>query len=99
VGPRSPAKLAIIGAAALAAATVLIYVLRPELPPPRITGYSQITHDGQQKSFNFQVTAVVLNDGPRLYFQENVNGRFVVAQVSAYGGDTVVMPLPFPNAA
>jgi len=99
VRPRSPAKVAIIGAAALAVAAILIYAFRPQLPPPRITGYSQITHDGQQKSFNFQVTSIILNDGPRLYIQENVNGRFVVAQVSASGGDTVVMPMPFPNAA
>jgi serine/threonine protein kinase/Tol biopolymer transport system component len=99
VGPRSRAKLAIISAVTLAAAAILIHAFRPELPPPRVTGYNQITHDGQQKSFNFQATPIVLNDGPRLYFQENVNGRFVVAQVSAYGGDTVVIPLPFPNAA
>ena len=97
--PRSQRKLAILAAAALTAAATLIYAFRPELPPPRITGYNQITHDGQQKSFNFQTISIVLNDGPRLYFQENVNGRFVVAQVSAYGGDSVVMPMPFPNVA
>jgi serine/threonine protein kinase/Tol biopolymer transport system component len=96
---RSGARVASIGAAVLVVAAVLAYALRPQLPPPRITGYTQITHDGQQKTFNFQVTAIVLNDGPRLYFQEYVNGRFVVAQVSASGGDTVVLPIPFPNSA
>src|SRR5580692_9151582 len=96
---RSGARVASIGAAMLVVAAVLAYALRPQLPPPRITGYTQITHDGQQKTFNFQVTAIVLNDGPRLYFQEYVNGRFVVAQVSASGGDTVVLPIPFPNSA
>ena len=36
---------------------VLAYLLRPTLPPPRVTGYTQITHDGQQKSFVGQAVA------------------------------------------
>jgi serine/threonine protein kinase len=45
---RSGARVASIGAAMLVVAAVLAYALRPQLPPPRITGYTQITHDGQQ---------------------------------------------------
>jgi Tol biopolymer transport system component len=78
---------------------LLAYFLRPTLPPPRITGYTQITHDGQQKSFGGQAVGIVLTDGPRLYIQENVNGRFVIAQVSASGGETVIVPTPFANVA
>jgi Tol biopolymer transport system component len=75
----------------------IAYLLRPTLPPPRITGYTQITHDGQQKAFGGQATATVLSDGPRLYIQENIDGRFVIAQVSATGGETVPIPTPFAN--
>jgi eukaryotic-like serine/threonine-protein kinase len=97
--PRSRHKRVAISAAAVIAAGILVWFLRPTLPPPRITGSTQITHDGQQKSFNGQVTATVLTDGPRLFIQENVGGRFVVAQVSATGGDTVPIPTSFPNVA
>jgi Tol biopolymer transport system component len=95
---RSRSRLYAVGAvAALACLVGIGYLFRPTLPPPRITGYTQITHDGQQKSFAGQATATVLSDGPRLYIQENIEGRFVVAQVSASGGETVPIPTPFPN--
>ncbi len=97
VRPRPSPKLYAIGAAAVILVAILGYLFRPTLPPPRITGYTQITHDGQQKSFFGQATDTVLTDGPRLFVQENVNGRFVIAQVSASGGETVPMPTPFAN--
>jgi len=94
---RSRSKQFALGAAPLALAAALAYLFRPTLPPPRITGYTQITHDGQQKSFAGQVTATVLTDGPRLYIQENMDGRFVIVQVSTSGGETVPITTPFPN--
>jgi Tol biopolymer transport system component len=90
---------------AIAAVTAVIllagiaYLLRPTLPPPRITGYTQITHGGQQKSFGGQVATTVLTDGPRLYVQENINGRFVIAQVSSSGGETVPIATQLPNVS
>src|SRR6185437_8806412 len=95
--PRARLKLYAVGAAAVILLAILGYLFRPTLPPPRITGYTQITHDGQQKSFYGQATDTVLSDGPRLFIQENVNGRFVIAQVSATGGETVPMATPFAN--
>ncbi|MGA8313738.1 MAG: protein kinase [Terriglobales bacterium] len=93
-------KLYVMGAAA---AVILLagiaYLFRPTLPPPRITGYTQITHDGQQKSFGGQVATTVITDGPRLYVQENIDGRFVVAQVSASGGETVPIATQLPNVS
>ncbi len=86
-----------IAAAAIVIFAILGYFLRPTLPPPRITGYTQITHDGQQKDFLGQATDTVLTDGPRLFVQENINGRFVIAQVSASGGETVPISTPFAN--
>jgi tRNA A-37 threonylcarbamoyl transferase component Bud32/WD40 repeat protein len=96
---RSRTKWLSIAAATLLVAGVLAYTLRPALPPPRITGYTQLTHDGLPKSFAGQAVATVLTDGSRIYIEENLNGRYVVAQVSASGGDTVPMPMPFPNVS
>jgi eukaryotic-like serine/threonine-protein kinase len=96
--PRSSRrKLIVTGAAALVVAGVLAWLFRPTLPPPRVTGFTQLTHDGWQKNSYGQTVATVLTDGPRLYIQETVHGRFVVAQASASGGDTVLIPTPFPN--
>jgi len=87
----------VVAAAILVAAAVVAYRLRPQLPPPRITGYTQLTHDGLPKSFSGTAVAMVLTDGARIYIQENREGRYIVAQASATGGDTVPMPMPFPN--
>ncbi len=96
---RLRAKWYLLGATAVVLALGVAYLLRPTSPPPRITGYTQLTHDGQQKSFAGATSATVLTDGPRLYIQENVDGRFVIAQVSSSGGDTVPISTPFPNVA
>src|SRR5271168_4480688 len=92
-------KAIAIGGAALLTLAVLAWLLRPSIPLPRITGSTQITHDGLSKVFNGQVTAIVLTDGPRLFIQESVGGHFVIAQVSASGGETVPIPTPFKNVA
>jgi eukaryotic-like serine/threonine-protein kinase len=97
--PRSRDKLIAVSAGVLAVVVVLAYLLRPTLPPPRITGYTQVTHDGWQKNSFGQTVPTVLTDGARLYIQENIHGRFVVAQVSEAGGDTVPIPTPFPNVS
>jgi len=92
-------KVAALAGAALVAVLGLAYLFRPLLPPPRITGSTQITHDGLQKSFTGQVTTIVLTDGPRVFTQENLGGRFVVVQASSSGGDTVPIPSDLPNIA
>jgi serine/threonine protein kinase/Tol biopolymer transport system component len=94
---RSRAKWLGLSFAVVLVAAFAAYELRPTLPPPRITGYTQLTHDGFPKSFSGQAIANLQTDGSRIYIQENVAGHFVVAQVSASGGDTVSMPIPFPN--
>jgi eukaryotic-like serine/threonine-protein kinase len=96
---RARAKWITIGAVLLCLGAALAYLFRPPLPPPRIKGFTQITHDGYQKNFGAQVSRIILTDGARLYIQENVAGRFVVGQVSSSGGDTVVMPISLPNVA
>jgi Tol biopolymer transport system component/predicted Ser/Thr protein kinase len=94
---RSRGRIAVVAAAAVIVALAVAYLLRPTLPPPRIAGYKQITHDGQQKWFWVVGVPTLVTDGPRVYVQENIGGRYVIAQVSAGGGDTVPIATDFPN--
>ena len=98
---RRPSKPAILTGSSLAliAVAFLAYLLRPALPPPRVTGYTQVTHDGRVKNFFGAVAPIVLTDGARLYFQEFVDGRYVIAQVAVSGGEAVVMNTPFHNVS
>src|ERR1700677_2205507 len=77
------------GAAVLAAglASLAWYLLRP-LPPPRISGYSQITHDGHR---NY----IAGTDGSRLYF--NFMSPISTAQVAISGGKTASNPVAVPG--
>jgi Tol biopolymer transport system component/DNA-binding winged helix-turn-helix (wHTH) protein len=70
-------------------ASVLVWLTRSS-PPPRITGYTQITRDDLYKG-------AIVTDGERLYFSELRGDHFVVAEVSAAGGETSVLAIPFQN--
>jgi len=74
---------AIIAVLVLVAAGVF-WSTPPELP--RITGYTQITHDGRAKRFPGFAT-----DGGRLYFNELELDRFVIGEVSVSGGETAIL--------
>lgn len=87
--PRNLRALAWSIPALLILAGVTVWLAWPA-EPPRITGYTQITHDNRLK------TAIV-TDGERLYFNELRGDHFVVAQVSAAGGETSVLAIPFQN--
>jgi eukaryotic-like serine/threonine-protein kinase len=95
----SATTIVVVSALALIAAAALAFLLRPTLPPPRVTGYTQITHDGRVKYFFGAVAPIVLTDGARLYFQEFVDGRYVIAQAAVTGGEAVVMNTPFNNVS
>jgi len=88
-----PNKHLVIYAAAalfLTVAVVAVYRLTPS-QPPRVLGFTQITHDGMFKTNLF-------NDGERLYFNELQRDHFVVNQVSVAGGETSSVPTSFANA-
>ena len=70
-------------------AAVIVYRLIPS-QPPRILGFTQITHDGLLK-FS------MVTDGERLYVTELKDARFVIGQVSAVGGETSLLATPFVN--
>jgi serine/threonine protein kinase/Tol biopolymer transport system component len=71
-------------------AAILVYLLVPPLPLPRVSGYVQLTHDGFPKT-------LWGTDGSRLYLQEQgPGGTIAIAQVSVAGGD--VAPIPAPSS-
>jgi serine/threonine protein kinase/Tol biopolymer transport system component len=69
---------------------IAVFYLRGPLPPPTITGSTQLTSDGIPK-------IGLVTDGSRLYFNELSGGRFVVSHVSAAGGENATIPTPFVN--
>jgi eukaryotic-like serine/threonine-protein kinase len=75
---------------ALAACLVLLIVwLRQPLPPPKILGAKQLTHDGLQKSG-------LVTDGNRIYFAESSGTHSNLAQVSVIGGEVATMEVSVP---
>jgi hypothetical protein len=66
------------------------------LPPPRVLGTTQITRDGYAKTSPFNIQEL-WTDGSRIYFNEEVNGKWGIAQVSATGGETQPFPTSVPT--
>lgn len=89
--PRSLGRWWPVGAAVFAIGLVFtVWTLRRPLPPPHITRYDQITHDGRQKS-------PAGTDGNRVYFTERP--PTTVAQVAIAGGEIVKIPVAVPFLA
>ena len=70
----------------IAACGIALYLLSRPLPPPKVLGSVQITHDGRQK-------AGMVTDGPRIYFSETYGNASAFAQVSSTGGESVPIPV------
>jgi Tol biopolymer transport system component len=64
------------------------YLFRPDLPPPTLSDYTQLTHDALAK-------ILIGTDGPRLYFGEPFGG---VAQMSVNGGNAAPVNVSLPGA-
>src|SRR5690242_18916861 len=78
-------------AAVVVLTAILIYWLMPPLPPPSVSNFVQLTHDGLPKDLRN-------TDGSRLYFQQRVpDAQNAIAQVLVTGGDSVPIPLPSPT--
>ncbi len=78
-------------AALLFVAWLLMRFLWP-LPPPRVTGVTQLTHDGLGKSF-------AATDGTRVYLSEQSGGHIITSQVAVGGGETSVINTSLRNSA
>ncbi|MGE5110536.1 MAG: protein kinase domain-containing protein, partial [Acidobacteriaceae bacterium] len=68
--------LIVAGGATVVMITVLAYLFRPSLPPPQLSGYTQLSHDAVNKG-------LIGTDGSRLYVYD---GRVGPAQMSVNGG-------------
>src|SRR5262249_46265324 len=68
---------------------VLASFIRP-LPPPRVLGTTQLTHDGLTKTGG-------LTDGSRLYITESTGSKQFLVETSATGGESTIIPTPFDN--
>ncbi len=68
----------------------LIYLQSRPLPPPQVSGYVQVTHDGNRKD-------LAGTDGARLYFNERASSGPSVGEVSGSGGEVAHVAVPDPN--
>ncbi len=68
----------------------LIYLESRPLPPPKVSGYLPVTHDGHRK-------ALVGTDGSRIFFNEYPASVPLVAQVSSSGGEVAHVSVPAPT--
>jgi Tol biopolymer transport system component/DNA-binding winged helix-turn-helix (wHTH) protein len=81
---------ALVFATLATAATTVVFWSRSS-PQPQIVRSVQLTNDGHAKLRR------VVSDGARLYFPEQINGRFTIAQVEISGGNTQAIPISFPD--
>jgi Tol biopolymer transport system component/DNA-binding winged helix-turn-helix (wHTH) protein len=76
---------------ALASLALLAFWYRPALPEPHVKQIVPITQNNQIK------LAPILTDGPRVYFQEQVNTGYRVAEAPNLGGDVTPLRIPILN--
>jgi len=86
--------------AVLALGIGAIVVWRIASTQPTVSGYLRITHDGSIKRGKADHVggpdAALFADGSRIYFMEGSADAPIVAQVSATGGETGRVAVPFP---
>jgi Protein kinase domain/Dipeptidyl peptidase IV (DPP IV) N-terminal region len=78
------------GGLALLVIASLLYLQARPLPPPRVSGYVPVTHDGYPKGLDG-------TDGARLFFNEHLASGSVIAQVSISGGEVAQVSVPAPT--
>jgi len=90
----------IFGMGALILILALAWLLRPTLPPPVVSGTTQLTHDGGMKATDLNgIPPPIFADVSRIYFSEFNGPHETLMQVSAAGGDAVPVTVPFPIEA
>jgi Tol biopolymer transport system component/predicted Ser/Thr protein kinase len=86
--------LAVAAGIAVVAIAILTFRLTV-LPPPKVSGYVQVTNDGSAKLWGESPFALV-TDGSRVYFVDSPWVSPVLTQVSTLGGETSAIATPFP---
>ena len=79
-----------LGGAAVVVLGVLAFLFRPSLPPPRVTGSTQVTKDGRDKE-------LMVTDGSRVFFSSISGFNYALYEASTAGGDTVLFQTSIPN--
>ncbi len=83
-------------AASIAVLALVIYFVLKPMTQPHVSGYQQITHDGFMKdgvhTAGYGSNPAIVTDGSRLYFTKGSAPLVTLAQVSAAGGETGVIP-------
>jgi serine/threonine protein kinase/Tol biopolymer transport system component len=79
-----------VGSIGLVLIALLIYFQSRPLPPPKVSGYVQVTHDGRLKDLDG-------TDGVRLYFNEVLSAGPGISQVSPSGGEVAPVAVPSPT--
>lgn len=74
---------------AAAAVLAVAWLLRPALPPPEVTGVTQLTQDEEMKTISWPIPAPMATDGSNIYFWELVGGQVELRQVAAGGGEVI----------
>jgi Tol biopolymer transport system component/predicted Ser/Thr protein kinase len=86
---RHRAGLAVLATLALIVAAGLAYLFRPTLPPPRITGTTEVARFARRTSVR------LVTDGTRIYFSQlGPKGDYVVYQIATAGGEPIRIPTP-----
>ncbi len=80
---------AVATAVLLVVAALIWFFLPPS--PPKVTGITQITHDG------FPMFGNMLTDGTRIYVTQVRPEGLVLAQVSTTGGESSAIPAPIKS--
>jgi Tol biopolymer transport system component len=87
--------LAVAGIVAAALAVAISRLAIP-LPPPKVSGYAQVTNDAQVKFWpQFGSESPLVTDGSRIYFVEAPAVSSTLMQVSTSGGETSKISVPF----
>jgi eukaryotic-like serine/threonine-protein kinase len=91
IKPARPGRRlwAAVGVIALVVIAAFIYLQTRSLPQPKVSGYVQITHDGNQKQ-------LVGTDGARLFLSE-FSGATRIVQVAGSGGEVAPVSAPSPT--
>src|SRR6516164_7501884 len=89
--PRKRKRWAIVaGICAAAMVVAIVYLQARSAPPPQVSGYVPITHDGNPKG-------LVGTDGARLFLLESAAAGYVFGQVSTSGGEVAQVAVPRPT--
>jgi DNA-binding winged helix-turn-helix (wHTH) protein len=95
-GPKRLRSAVLMAAALIALAWVTQLIWRHMTAVPVIDGALQLTDDGYPKLNDYNNSGVV-SDGSRIYFNEMLGGRMVIAQVAATGGQTGQIATTIPD--